>query len=172
MATRTTPEGQTESADFSSSGPQRPAEALQSTQSMSSAVPTAQVDGAAPRKRRNHRAGKKKRTRRQSFAAPSDNLGDVEGSRSGEMLEAPQTGNGRPPFFRLGQSGGRNLSQTSLDSQALLDHRYGSIERQEARVSMLMDLRSLGTIHPCELVATVASVRMPTVHDKVNLAKM
>ena len=172
MATRNILEGQTESTDFSSNGPQRPAELLQSTQSMSSAVPTTQAEGAAPRKRRNHRAGKKKRMRRQSFAAPPDNLGDVEGSRSAEMLEAPQPGNGRPPFFRLGQSGGRNLSQTSLDSQALLDHRYGSIERQEATISMLIDLHALGTIHLCELVAIVASVRMPTVHGKVNLAKM
>ena len=117
---------QVETTDFSPSGPQRPVESLQNTQSTTNAVPTTQLEGAVPRKRRNHRAGKKKRARRQSFAAPPDDLSAAEGSRSTELLDAPQSGNGRPPFYRLGQSGGGNLSQTSMDSQALLDHRYGS----------------------------------------------
>ena len=104
--------------------PQRPTDRLQNTQSTTNALPTTQGEAAAGKKRRNHRAGKKKRNRRQSFAAPGDATGNEDGARSNhEQLDAPTSSSTRPPFYRLGQSG-RNLSDTSLDSQALLDHRY------------------------------------------------
>jgi len=77
----------------------------------------AQLTGA--RKKRNHRGGKKKRARKQSFAASTE-----DGSG---MLETPQPHrNGqaesaaRSSFYRLD---GRNLSNTSIESEALLDHR-------------------------------------------------
>ncbi|KAJ4271727.1 CorA metal ion transporter [Fusarium torreyae] len=60
------------------------------------------------RKRKGHRGGKKKRTRRKSFAALDDD--DHDGSR-----EASGEG-----FFNLPRA---NLSNTSIDSETLLDHR-------------------------------------------------
>lgn len=71
-----------------------------------------------PKKKRNHRGGKKKRARRQSFAA---SIGDGSG-----MPETPQSHVGdvqnaaKASFYRLQ---GRNLSNTSLESESLLDHR-------------------------------------------------
>ena len=105
--------------------PQRPTDNLQNTQSTSNAVPTVSGEVNAFKKRRNHRGGKKKKNRRQSFAAPSDNPGLGDGARSShDLLEAPASSAQRPSFYRLGQSGVGNLSDTSLDSSALLDHRY------------------------------------------------
>ena len=37
--------------------------------------------------------------------------------------EGPISATARPGLYRLGQSGGRNLSDTSINSEALLDHR-------------------------------------------------
>ncbi|KAL6868578.1 cora family metal ion transporter [Trichoderma novae-zelandiae] len=59
-----------------------------------------------PKKKRGHRAGKKKRSRRKSFALLHDH--DELGESSG---------NG---FYNVSQA---NLSGTSIDSEALLDHR-------------------------------------------------
>lgn len=75
-------------------------------------------------KKRKHRGGKKKRNRRQSFAAASEDstvaslAGDIgeNGAGSSHMV-FPQR-----QFYRLGQQIGSN-SNTSLDSEALLDHR-------------------------------------------------
>jgi magnesium transporter len=82
--------------------------------------------GSETRKKRKHRGKKSKRNRRQSFAATSEASAgppvlpeimteENGGHRSNSGL--------RQPFYRLGQSGG-NLSNTSLESEALLDHRY------------------------------------------------
>lgn len=81
---------------------------------------TLRPDGsAAPRKKRNHRGGKKKRNRRQSFAASTE-----DGSGIPEILQSRRSGQGqsaaRSSFYRLQ---GQNLSNTSLESEALLDHR-------------------------------------------------
>jgi magnesium transporter len=82
-----------------------------------------QVD---PKRRRKHRGGRKgKRNRRQSFAAPSEGS---EQPAISEMMSDQQASNGltsgpRQSVYRLGQAGG-DLSSTSLDSEALLDHRY------------------------------------------------
>lgn len=69
----------------------------------------------APRKRKNHRGGKKKKqTRRKSFAGLAPD--DVESG-----LDRPEDmGTGREGFY---SRPGRNASNTSLDSDALLDHR-------------------------------------------------
>ncbi|PSN64669.1 cora-domain-containing protein [Corynespora cassiicola Philippines] len=79
----------------------------------------------ASAKKRKHRGGKKRRNRRQSFAAPADtlvpeeedmahetrpNLGDVAGQSHSR---------GSSSFYRLHG----NHSNTSLESEALLDHR-------------------------------------------------
>ena len=105
------------------SGSQQPAEA----QTTSTAASADQGElPAASRRKRTHRGGKKKRNRRQSFAAPSDDTNTTAPTRSNrDLLDVPSSSTARPPFYTLGQSGGRNLSSTSLDSEALLDHRYG-----------------------------------------------
>ncbi|KAK3328859.1 hypothetical protein B0H66DRAFT_4190 [Apodospora peruviana] len=67
-----------------------------------------------PRRRKNHRGGKKKKTnRRKSFAAPPDEL--TQDGMNSEGLDVVDEGFYSRP--------GRNLSNTSLDSEALLDHR-------------------------------------------------
>ena len=106
-----------------STDPQRPIEQLSNTQSTSNAVPTVQGEQAtATRRRKNHRAGRKKKNRRQSFAAGGDEAGRADSARANrDLLDASDAATTRPPFYRLGQSGG--ISDTSLDSQALLDHR-------------------------------------------------
>ncbi|KFX92179.1 hypothetical protein V490_05529 [Pseudogymnoascus sp. VKM F-3557] len=69
------------------------------------------------RKKRNHRGGKKKRTRKQSFATPSeDDVAEV--LETTEDRKAKQS-TARSPLQRLQ----RNSSNTSLESEALLDHR-------------------------------------------------
>jgi len=107
----------------SQSRTQQPTEA----QTTSNSGPAEQGEQpAASRRKRTHRGGKKKRNRRQSFAAPADDTNTVNPARANQdLLDVPSSSTARPPFYKLGQSGGRNLSSTSLDSEALLDHRYG-----------------------------------------------
>jgi magnesium transporter len=82
-------------------------------------VPQALADG---RKKRKHRGGKK-RNRRQSFAAPLDDPPLPTLEEGPPLLEVPSnTSAARMSFYRHRQSSG-NLSSTSLDSDALLDHR-------------------------------------------------
>ncbi|KAH8737419.1 hypothetical protein BGZ61DRAFT_438288 [Ilyonectria robusta] len=61
------------------------------------------------KKRKGHRGGKKKRTRRKSFAALDEDDGQDESQQ--------ESGEG---FFKMANA---NLSGTSIDSEALLDHR-------------------------------------------------
>ncbi|KAI9807130.1 MAG: hypothetical protein M1825_005847 [Sarcosagium campestre] len=93
-----------------------------------SATATQAGPQAGPTQRKNkHKNKKKKRNRRQSFAIRSEpEAGDRDAlpSRSNSqsnILDASNTPR-RPTMYRLGQSGG-NLSNTSLDSESLLDHR-------------------------------------------------
>ena len=101
----------------------RPTEGLQTTQSTSAAVPQHDAQLPGPKKRRNHRSKKKKANRRQSFLPDAEEV-EVDPARSNRNTEDPKSATARPPFYRLGQPGGRNLSETSLASEALLDHRY------------------------------------------------
>ncbi|KAG0650722.1 metal ion transporter [Hyphodiscus hymeniophilus] len=72
-----------------------------------------------PRKKRNHRGGKKKRTRKQSFAVSTeDGSGILETPQSHRQTQSQSAA--RASFYRLQ---GRNASNTSLESEALLDHR-------------------------------------------------
>jgi magnesium transporter len=106
------------------SAPQRPTDLSLDSQPTADALGVAQTDQGAPGKRRkNHRGGKKKKSRRQSFL-PSTEEDNGETSRPNRIQQEPQdSASARPPFYRLGQSSGRNVSSTSLDSNALLDHR-------------------------------------------------
>lgn len=120
------------------SAPHRPTEALVNTRSTTDVLAAAQGDPNATSKRRNHRGGKKKKkNRRQSFL-PAAAEEEVDPARSSQNLHEPASSTTpRPPFYRLGQSGGRNLSETSLDSNVLLDHRDHPPMRQrrESRVN-------------------------------------
>ncbi|CZS94823.1 probable MNR2-Manganese resistance protein [Rhynchosporium graminicola] len=98
--------------------PQRPEPtAIQSGNAASSSA-TLRPDSSTPipKKKRNHRGGKKKR-RRQSFAASTE-----DGSGMPETSHSRMNTNSaaRDSFYRLQ---GRNLSNTSIESEALLDHR-------------------------------------------------
>lgn len=113
------------------SGPVRPEPtALQgqdraSTSTVRAVPATADPTAAGPshrrKKRKDHRGGKKKRNRRQSFAAPSDDgSGVLEIPQSRDDMQALSAA--RSSFYRLK---GHNMSNTSIDSEILLDHRYG-----------------------------------------------
>lgn len=67
----------------------------------------------AARRRKNHRGGKKKKSRRKSFALPLDEI-TQDGVDSEDLDEMRQSFYSRP---------GQNLSNTSIESEALLDHR-------------------------------------------------
>ncbi|KAL8836229.1 MAG: hypothetical protein Q9170_003006 [Blastenia crenularia] len=106
----------------SSTAQPRPTQGLINTHSTSASVVIS--ESATSKKRRNHRGGKKKKSRRQSFAVPNEESETANPARtSRDLTEPPSSSSARPPMYRLGQSGGRTLSSTSLDSQELLDHR-------------------------------------------------
>ena len=122
------PAGRKSSTEADPSVPRRPTEALLNTQSTTDVLAAAQGDPSTATKRRNHRGGKKKKkNRRQSFLPVAAEEEEVDPASSNQNLHEPATSSTpRPPFYRLGQPGGRNLSETSLDSNALLDHRYSN----------------------------------------------
>ena len=110
---------------INSSATHRPTESLLNTQSTTDVL--AGGDPNAPgKKRRNHRGGRRRKNRRQSFLPGMQESG-MDSAALGRDLNEPATSSAtRPPFYKLGQSGGGNLSETSLDSNALLDHRLDS----------------------------------------------
>lgn len=74
----------------------------------------------APKKKR-HRGGKKRKNRRQSFVAPSESAVDGDDiDRRPSLLDAPRPSAQTSSFYRLRNG---NRSNTSLESEALLDHR-------------------------------------------------
>ncbi|KAI9844138.1 MAG: CorA metal ion transporter [Thelocarpon superellum] len=76
---------------------------------------------AGPSKKRRHRGQRKRRGRRPSFAAHDEDAEDAASAGTSHKLMDHSTPS-RPDFYHLGRSGG-NLSSTSLESEALLDHR-------------------------------------------------
>ncbi|KAK4162146.1 putative metal ion transporter [Cladorrhinum sp. PSN259] len=85
------------------------------------------ISGHASRRRKNHRGGKKKKTRRKSFAVTSDEI-----APSGADLEGIATS--REGFY---SRPGLNISNTSIDSAALLDHRDQPSFLRPRRPSMM-----------------------------------
>lgn len=84
-------------------------------------VPSGAESSAAPKKKR-HRGGKNRKKRRQSFVAPSENESAIDTEERPSILNVPnarQSAN-QASFYRLRQG---NRSNTSLESEALLDHR-------------------------------------------------
>jgi|SRR5687767_7489587 magnesium transporter len=78
-----------------------------------SANASQRTQSGAARKRKGHRGGKKKRQRRKSFAVLDEGNSEMgEPSYGGSNLYSIPAG---------------NLSGTSLDSEALLDHRYVTV---------------------------------------------
>lgn len=81
--------------------------------------PNASSSQTVPRRKRNHRGGKKKRTRKQSFAVSAEDgsgMPERPQSRTGQSKSAS-----RSNFYSLQ---GHNLSNTSIESEELLDHRW------------------------------------------------
>ncbi|KAF4554616.1 Metal ion transporter-like protein 1 [Elsinoe fawcettii] len=75
-----------------------------------------------PAKKKKHRGGRKRRNRRQSFAAPSESTvnDNEEPDRRPSLLDGPRPTPASGSFYRLKND---NRSNTSLESEALLDHR-------------------------------------------------
>lgn len=65
------------------------------------------------RTKKSHRGGKKKRSRRKSFVAEPEDMPE-------DGVSQPSVNAARETFYSLH---GRNMSNTSIDSEALLDHR-------------------------------------------------
>lgn len=89
----------------------------EATARSSNAPSQAGQSSRAPRKRKNHRGGKKKRSRRKSFAISQDDVPHDE-----DTIQDPALDAARQEFYRMH---GRSFSNTSIDSEVLLDHRYG-----------------------------------------------
>lgn len=70
------------------------------------------------------RRRRKKRDRRESFAAPSDDASSMAAQTNSnrDLLDVPDRTERSQSFYRLGHD--QNLSNTSMDSEALLDHRF------------------------------------------------
>ncbi|KAF2739560.1 cora-domain-containing protein [Polyplosphaeria fusca] len=96
-------------------------------------------EGSSPMaaKKRKHRGGKKRRNRRQSFAAPPSTVGDddmaAEARPSLVDIAEQSSSRNSDSFYRLQ----RNTSSTSLESEALLDHRdVGPLQARRQSVQM------------------------------------
>lgn len=74
---------------------------------------------STPAKKKKKRGGKKRRPRRQSFAASGEDGSGMPDINQTNLDEAPR-GAARESFYRVQ---GGNLSNTSIESEALLDHR-------------------------------------------------
>ncbi|KAF2417532.1 cora-domain-containing protein [Tothia fuscella] len=110
---------------------------------LSTAAPDSAVESSSKKKPR-HRAGKKRRKRRESFAAADDDdavgagrgNGGVRGAggvRPGlETMPERVSEEARDSFYRLGRGQG---SATSLESEALLDHRdHGPLQARRQSI--------------------------------------
>ncbi|ERF68152.1 hypothetical protein EPUS_08218 [Endocarpon pusillum Z07020] len=103
------------------------------------------------KKKRKHRGKKSKRNRRQSFAAPSEGSSQAaipEIMTEQKVRDRSHSGL-RQSFYRLGQSGG-SMSNTSLDSEALFDHRDQPLmrPRRESRLGQSLFTGQRGGTSP------------------------
>lgn len=89
--------------------------------SQSRASSSTNPNGDAKAKKKRHRAGKNRKKRRQSFAAPSETSEAVVPEGRPSVIDTRQTTQ-QASFYRLNS----NRSNTSLESEALLDHREQS----------------------------------------------
>ncbi|KAG5304116.1 MIT family metal ion transporter [Histoplasma capsulatum G186AR] len=123
----------------------RPSNASGTTQPQTQPGLEPLAEGTAPKKRKHH-GHRRRRHRRQSFAPPPDT--PRPDSDTGRAGVSPGRGDGsqststtaiqhRASVYRLGQLGRNNPSETSLDSDALLDHRHQPMmrPRRESRLA-------------------------------------
>ncbi|GAB7360911.1 hypothetical protein MBLNU230_g0896t1 [Neophaeotheca triangularis] len=98
-----------------------------------STVPDGQGGGGAKKKR--HRGGKKRRNRRQSFLAPSEatDTANEEPQQRPTLQNIARPSAQEASFYRLQSGAGSN---TSLDSEALLDHRDQGPRQRSRRQSL------------------------------------
>ena len=111
----------------------RPSESAQETRSDSKSGAASSMPTPKPAKRKKNRNNRKRRHRRQSFLtaeeseSPSQQFKPATAPAADTVAKAQSAANdqsksrARLPFYGLG----RDLSDTSLESEALLDHRYG-----------------------------------------------
>ena len=91
------------------------------------ATALAQPQPSGQKKKKNKkRKGKGKGARRTSFTLPPADSAAAEALASSQEPGSKQKDR---PFYKLGHAMGGNLSDTSIDSQALLDHRYDPGDR-------------------------------------------
>lgn len=127
----------------------------------SEAQPQQQGGRKKPKKKKNR--NRRRRDRRPSFLGPEDSDSHAV---AGEGAEPETERRERTPFFR---SRRRSYSSTSLESEALLDHRFVSL------INMLdpfMKLRGLGTNLKCAPVVTVASLSRSARSRLLDLDRM
>lgn len=115
--------GESSSASTVPATSNHPQPAIHVAQPSSEAAPQSSRDASTPTapKKKRHRGGKKRR-RRQSFAAPQsdqDAHSDAHDAERPSLAEVNRQKAATNRFYRLGQ----NRSNTSLESEALLDHR-------------------------------------------------
>jgi magnesium transporter len=77
--------------------------------------------GSTGSKKKKHRAGRKRKNRRQSFAAPSEENDEPMSAAERPGLEDVPEAPHEPSFYKLGNRATK--SNESLESEALLDHR-------------------------------------------------
>lgn len=102
--------------------------------------PAAGTSEDPPRKKRNHRGGKKKRRRRQSFAASTEDGTEIPHTPHSSRQGASQSA-ARSSFYRMQA---QNLSSTSIESEALLDHREQQSMRPRRSSTMAMGANAFG----------------------------
>ena len=104
-----------------------------STSAVNTNVP-AEASASKKKKRNKKKRAKPKGDRRQSFAI----TGEDEENHPTAAASTPNVNNTQRerPFYKLGHATGGNLSDTSLESEALLDHRYVSQTSTEAMLTV------------------------------------
>ncbi|KAL1879935.1 hypothetical protein VTK73DRAFT_6631 [Phialemonium thermophilum] len=101
------------------------------------------------RKRKGHRGGKKKKPRRKSFAVAPDEMAE-------DTLQSEGLGDGRENFY---SAPGNSFSNTSLDSEALLDHREQQPFLRPRRPSMAHQGASYQQYQPSQTPSRFREVR-------------
>ncbi|KAI6925834.1 hypothetical protein KC341_g13142, partial [Hortaea werneckii] len=102
-----------------------PQSQTQSAEQSTAETSQSQAAPGKPKKKRPRGGKNRRKNRKQSFVAPSEsNADDVEQRPS--LLDVPRSSAQQASFYRL-QTG--NRSNTSLESEALLDHRQQSSPR-------------------------------------------
>lgn len=102
-----------------------------------------------PKKKKNRNRNRRRRDRHPSFLGPEDSDSHPVAA---EGAEPDSDRHERPPFYR---SRRRSLSSTSLESEALLDHRFVPLDNDDA--PDFTKLRGIGTNLKCALAVTVVS---------------